>query len=138
MMINLEYVKSLNPCADRLKNAEEHYKDLEISLHDFLDLNKITHQDKLWIYFRSIPQELIGKVAADLAEEVLHLYESVYPNDHRPRNAILAARNSGRNAADAAAAYTYASYAAYAAVAADSSMYSKQIEIMKKWLKEIK
>ena len=31
--------------------------------------------------------------AADCAESVLHIFESVYPKDKRPRNAIQAARD---------------------------------------------
>lgn len=74
--------------------------------------------------------------AADCAEHVLHIFESQYPNDDRPRKAIEAARrfasggiggdeleqarraaaNAAANAADAAyAAYAAANAAAYAA-----------------------
>ena len=62
--------------------------------------------------------------AADCAEHVLGLYESKYPNDTRPRNAIQAARDfaNGRISLDELNAAAYAAYAnaaaAYAAYAA--------------------
>ena len=51
--------------------------------------------------------------AADCAERVLHLFESRYPNDSRPRNAIEVARAYARGEA-AAAARTAAADAAFA------------------------
>ena len=67
-------------------------------------------------------------MAADFAERVLHIYESKYPNDDRPRKAIEAARSGNTYtaayadaAADAAAdAYAAATYAA-ADAAADAA-----------------
>jgi hypothetical protein len=65
--------------------------------------------------------------AADCAEHVLGLYESKYPNDTRPRNAIQAARDfaNGRISLDELNAAAYAAYAnaaaAYAANAANAA-----------------
>jgi hypothetical protein len=58
--------------------------------------------------------------AADCAEHVLGLYESKYPNDNRPRNAIQAARDfaNGRISLDELNAAAYAANAADAAAAA--------------------
>lgn len=174
-IITTEYIKSLNPCSDRVDNWLEHYPNFEGTLKEFLDLDKITHKDKLWIYFKSIDKDNISLVAADFAEEVLHLYEEKYPNDLRPRKAIEVARNktpyavsyaayhaayAGNEAAGVDAAYAayaaadaaYAAYAddaayaagaaydadaAYAAAGLDSidNIQTKQILVMKKWIK---
>lgn len=130
-MINLKYIKSLNPCDDRLNNYIKHHKNFKGSLVQFLNLTKITHNDKLWVFFKSIPKDQIKLVAADFAESVLHIYEKQYPNDSRPRKAIEAAKNGSAKAAyDAAFDAAYAANAAfdakaaYDAYAADAAAYA--------------
>ena len=116
-MINKDYLKILSPCEDRFKHYLSHYKDWSGSLEDFLDLPELTHEDKKWVFFRSIPKDKFRFIAADFAERVLHIYESKYPNDDRPRKAIEAARSG--TAYDAAAyAAAYAARAAYDAASA--------------------
>ena len=117
-MITKDYLKSLSPCENRYKHYLTHYKDWSGSLEEFLDLEGLTHEDKKWVFFRSIPKDNLRLIAADFAKRVLHIYESKYPNDDRPRKAIEAARNG---AADAAA---YADAAADAADAAARSAYA--------------
>ena len=110
-MITKDYLKSLSPCEDRFKHYLSHYKNWSGSLEEFLDLPKLTHNDKKYVFFRSISKDNFRLIAADFAERVLHLFENKYPNDDRPRKAIEAARNG--NITDAAASAAYA--AAYAA-----------------------
>ena len=125
MLITKDYLKSLSPCEDRYEHYLTHYKDWSGTLEEFLDLPKLTHNDKKWVFVRSIHKNKLRLVAADFAERVLHIYESKYPNDDRPRKAIEAARNG--NITDAAfaaradaadAAFADAAFAAYAAFAA--------------------
>ena len=120
-MINKKYLKSLSPCEDRYKHYLEHYKDWSGSLEEFLDLPELTHDDKKWVFVRSIDKDKLRLVAADFAERVLHIFESKYPNDDRLRKAIEAARGDDKGAAAYAADAAYAaadayydSYAAYA------------------------
>ena len=156
MLITKDYLKSLSPCEDRYKHYLKHYKDFEGTLEAFLDLPELTHEDKKWVFVRSIPKDRLRLVAADFAERVLHIYESKYPNDDRPRKAIEAARSGDKNAAaDAAAAAAYAAAAAAyayaaaadadAAAAAANAAYAayarkkeeqSQIEIMKRYARE--
>jgi len=116
--INLEYIKSLNPCQNRLNNYIEHYSDFEGTLEQFLRLKKITQADKEWVYFRSVSKETARLVACDIAESVLHIFEDKFPNDDRPRKAIEAARDA-EDARDARAAAEDARAAAWAAAGAD-------------------
>jgi hypothetical protein len=116
MLITKDYLKSLSPCEDRYKHYLEHYKDFEGTLEEFLDLPELTHEDKKWVFVRSIDKDKLRLVAADFADRVLHIYESKYPNDDRPRKAIEAARSGSKYAA------AYA--AAYAAYAADAAAYA--------------
>ena len=77
-----------------------------------------------WLIVRFMPHEQKVQYAIFAAEQVIDIYEKKYPNDDRPRKAILSAKNylkdkslkNKKAAADAAAAY--AAYAAAAAAAA--------------------
>jgi hypothetical protein len=123
--INKEYLESLNPCKNRFDHYLIHYSNWQGSLEEFLDLSELTHEDKKWVFIRSIPREKLKLLAADFAERVLHIYESKHLNDDRPRKAIEAARSGNRYAsayAEAAYAAAYAADAAYAAAyAADAA-----------------
>ena len=159
MLITKDYLKSLSPCENRFKHYITHYKNWSGSLEEFLDLTELTHDDKKWVFLRSIDKDKQRLVAADFAERVLHIFESRVPNDDRPRKAIEAARNddaartartdypadsayaAARAAAYAAAAYAAARAAARAAAAAYAYAACKdeeksQIEIMKKYARE--
>ena len=111
MLITKDYLKSLSPCENRYKHYLQNYKDWQGTLDEFLDLPKLTHDDKIWVFVRSIDKNKLRFVAADFAERVLHFYENKYPNNDRPRKAIEAARNNNADAAACAAARA-ASYAA--------------------------
>ena len=151
MLITKEYLKSLNPCKNRFDHYLTCYSNWQGTLEEFLDLSELTHADKKWVFVRSIEKDRLRLVAADFAERVLHIYESKYPNDDRPRKAIEAARK-GATATAAHAAADVAAYAADAAAyaanaaayAADAAAYAAnaavrkeeeqaQIEIMKKY-----
>jgi len=118
MLITKDYLKSLSPCEDRYKHYLQNYKDWQGTLDEFLDLPELTHEDKKWVFVRSIDKNKLRFVAANFAERVLHFYENKYPNDDRPRKAIEAARN---NNADAYAAARAASDAARADAAYDAA-----------------
>ena len=103
LTVNTKKIKALNPCKDRLANYLEHYADFEGSLKQFFNLKNITYADKTWVAFRLMTKEQAVQVAALIAESVLHIYESKYPGDDRPRKAIEAAKTGSPDAADAAA-----------------------------------
>ena len=77
-------------------------------------LSKLSPYDLFCESFKILPKEITVECACRYAESVLHLFESKYPNDKRPREAIAAARNA---TADAAAARAAAANAARAAAA---------------------
>ena len=97
----------------------------------------------IWMLQRrgDVQQTTLVSLACECAEHVLHVYESKYPNDDRPRKAIEAARawandpsEAKKKLADAAYdaasdaaydAYAYAAYAAaYAAATASDAAYA--------------
>jgi hypothetical protein len=64
----------------------------------------------------TLPRRHVVLLAADWAEDVLHVYESACPGDDRPRRAVEAARWGGGRSAYAAANAVNAAYAAVNAV----------------------
>lgn len=54
MKITKEFLEGLNPCADRWKNYLKYYSDWTGSLAEFLELDKITTEDKLWVFTRPV------------------------------------------------------------------------------------
>ena len=128
-------LSQLNACS--FMNSEE------ISLASILD-SEIKLKDKFWFVCRKLAtKEQNQKIAIGVAEIVLEIYESKYPDNKAPREAIQAAKdylnNTGitleelrqkRAAAAAAYAAAYAAdaaayaaaYAAYAA--ADAAAYA--------------
>ena len=112
-----------NRLADALGGDEAYGMDKPINLLSCLDSNPL--EDVIWALRAteqdsSVPARLF---AADCAESVLHIYESAYANDRRPREAIEAARAFARGEIDGAtlAAAGDAARDAARAVAADAA-----------------
>jgi hypothetical protein len=56
MKINKAVIKKLKPCADRFENLLKHCSEFNGTHEDFLELEEISHQDKLWVLLRLIPR----------------------------------------------------------------------------------
>jgi len=106
--INAKIISDLKPCRDRHINWIEHYSDFDGDILDFLELDKITADDKVWVAVRVMPRLLVEVFAIDCS---LSAY------------AYAAADAYYYAAADASSAAAYASSAAasYAAAAAAAS-----------------
>jgi len=108
MKITTQIIKDLNPCEDRLDNFMEHYPDFDGDHEDFLLLDKITHNDKIWVILRLMERIDIEVFAIDCVV-----------------SASAAAAAAAASAAAAAAAAAYAAAAsAYAAAAAAAAAYA--------------
>jgi len=147
-MIDIKVIKNLYLSPDRFKNYLDNYKEFEGSLEEFFKLDKILFQDKIWVAFRILTKEQVRKSLGFIAETVLYLYESKYPNDLRPRKAVELAKTGGwdlniaNDAIDAAVdADTYyynsytlrssdvlAAYVAYAAAGASAICFSQYVD----------
>jgi len=92
--INKKYLKSLKPCEDRWRNYLTHYSDFEGEIIDFLTLNELSVEDKMWVCLRleTLPLNVIQEFGFRCAEKVLSNFESKFPDDNRPREAIQIAR----------------------------------------------
>jgi hypothetical protein len=140
--ITSEYIANLKPCKNRHDNYLQHYANTDFSVVEFLQLENITYEDKLWVWkkFATISEAVLFGLKC--ASSVLDIFESKRPNDKRPRLALeavdiylkkpteenkQACNYAAASAASAAYATAYAAAnAAYAAAAyaADAATYA--------------
>jgi hypothetical protein len=116
-----EFILSERGCYSRDQvNALSFINNETITLKDMLT-SELPLKDKFWWLCKKceLTKDENVLIAIKCAKIVLHLFEEKYPNDDRPRKAILAAEKylETHNANAAYAAYT----AAYAANAADAA-----------------
>jgi len=137
MKITKQLIKDLNPCSDRFINFTSNYPDYDNTIDHFISLDKISYSDKIWVITKLFTKEQNVKFSILCSESVLHIFESKYPEDNRPRLAIEAAKTwlndpsevnrlAARSAAYAAwsAAWSAAYYAANAARSAANAAYA--------------
>ena len=125
ILVTTSEILGLEPCDDFIAIFLKHYSNFSGTIDDFLELPHITYKDKCSVYFRMVPKDIASLVVADIAESVLHVFESGYLDDNRPRLAIEAARGGmkGEEAAGDAsdAAYCAIHFASHAVAAAAKS-----------------
>ena len=112
--IDNEIIKSLQPCTDRYQNYLDHYSDFEGHIEDFLDLDHISHADKIWVSVRVMPRFLVECFAIDCAVAAADAAAAAAANADVA--AAVAAYVAAANAAYVAA-YVAAANAAYVAAA---------------------
>jgi len=88
MQINKEFLKSLNPCADRYKNYLEHHGEFNGSFSDFLDLTNLDYNDKIWVAVRVLTKNQLINWSILFAESVVHIFEDKHPDDKRLSDCI--------------------------------------------------
>ena len=124
----LNRIRKFSPCVTGWKTLNKHLgsdfdADQEINLLTILESNGV--QDMLWCLRTTIQdsKKVTSQLAIEFAEISLPVFEERYPEDHRPRRAIQAARdycNGTISVEDLAAARRDADAAADAADAADA------------------
>jgi hypothetical protein len=133
MIINKEILTKFKPCKDRFDNYLSNYPDFNGSFGDFLDLDKITYEDKIWVAKKVLNKNQLVHFGLLCAESVLNIFETKYPEDKRVGDCIRYLKSipnfsdlsleqkeeiRKHKAAAYAAADAYDAYAAYAAYAA--------------------
>ncbi len=137
--ITVDKIAAFNPCENRFSNFKKHYPFFSGSVENFLSLDNITHQDKVWVCVRMMSRNQRFYWARACALSVLEIFEAKYPDDKRVRELLdflgtipdvtkmseveltkLRILRSAAAAASAAyaAAYAAAADAAYSAAAA--------------------
>jgi len=131
--VNSDIIKSLTPCEDRLVNYLNHYNELNFDILEFLALDKITAEDKVWVLVRLMPINLVQKFAMDCASRASTYADKsiAYAPASDAAKAALTASYAASDAADTASyaaevsAAKAASYAAsYAARTASNASYA--------------
>jgi hypothetical protein len=101
-MVNKEIIKSLRPCADRYENYLKYYSDFDGQFEEFLDLENITYQDKIWLAVRLMPRFLVEVFAIDCVVRAAE-YDAYAADAAAAAYAADAADDAYAAAADAAA-----------------------------------
>ena len=95
--INLEVIKALKPCEDRLDDYMSKFSGFEGSLVDFLSLEGLLAEDKIWVSLRLIPRDELEIFAIDCAfsataaKAVYSAYFSAYSAAYVDAQAVAAA-----------------------------------------------
>jgi len=122
--VNSDIIKSLGPCKDRLVNYLNHYNELNFDILEFLHLDKISAEDKVWVSVRLMPINLVQKFALECSSRASTYaaksvaYAQASDTSYVALNASRAALNASR-----AAAYDAASYTALTAASAAHTAY---------------
>lgn len=131
MKITTELVKTFNPCKDRFHNYQTNYPNSDLHIVDFLKLENITYNDKIWVWKKVATINEAALFGLKCADSVLHIFEDKYPNDKRPRLALDSVRTyldnpTEENKKECREASYDAAFAAYDvyATAAYSAAYS--------------
>jgi len=88
MQINKEFLKSLNPCADRYKVFLKHHGKFNGSFSEFMDLPNLDYEDKIWVAKRVLNKNQAVSWAILCAQSVVPVFEKEYPDDKRIRDCI--------------------------------------------------
>ena len=88
MLMTSDKIKNLNPCNDRWENFNANYPNFNGTLEEFLNLDLITYNDKLWVSIGLMTKQQSIKFSLKCIESVLHIYENEYPNDKKPRELL--------------------------------------------------
>lgn len=107
MKINTEIIRKLSPCKERFNVYLKHYAEFDGSMVDFLELDKITAEDKIWVSVRVLPRFLVEVFAIDCAFAAAG-YADAAAADSAAYVAVVAADTATH-------AYSAGAYAAYAA-----------------------
>jgi len=96
-MITTEKIKNLKPCANRLKNYLNYYENKTFTYQEFISLDEISFEDKVWVLLR-----------------LMNLKDLVSLSQDTTQNAVQCVQNADQDAYQDAALYaqTVAHYAA--------------------------
>lgn len=139
MVINKAKIQLLKPCNDRFGNFNNKYPNWSGPIAEFLDLQDISYNDKIWVCTRLMTTNQLVHWSIFCAESTADIFNKTFPNNNSVNNllaflktivdfttmsdankAILQnLRGKVRNAyADATDTYATDTYAAYAYAAA--------------------
>ena len=81
MKITIGMIEKLNPCEPRFDNFKNHYPSYEGDFRDFLALENITYEDKVWVASKLLNKNQLVHWSIFCAESVKHIFENKYPDN---------------------------------------------------------
>ena len=81
MKITIGMIEKLNPCESRFDNFKNHYPSYEGDFRDFLALENITYNDKVWVASRILNRNQLVHWSIFCAESVKPIFENKYTNN---------------------------------------------------------
>lgn len=88
MVITIDLIKKYDPCKCGIDNFESKYPNYEDSLVNLLALEDISYSDKVWLATKVVDYKILQQWSVECAEQVVEIYNKVYPNDTRISDCI--------------------------------------------------
>jgi len=120
MNIDSTYIRTFNPCSDRINHFENVNPKFNGTIVDLLKLDNITYQDKIWVACKVVDYKILQFWSLECAEFVLPNYEKQYPNDKTIRESLDIIRKVLKGELPVSAAES----AAWSAASAESAAWS--------------
>ena len=57
IQVNLRIIKDFNPCESGIRNYLEYHREFEGTIQEFLQLDNIPYQDKIWLCKKLVPTQ---------------------------------------------------------------------------------
>jgi len=83
-----DIIKALKPCKNRYENFTLNYPNFSGDAAEFLNLENITYEDKLWVMTRLLTKNQNTKWAISCAYSVLPIFEKEHPSNNGPREVL--------------------------------------------------
>ena len=81
--INVEFIKSFNPCRKGIVNFEKYHSNFNGSLEKLLKLDNIPYTDKIWLVAKIVNYKILQQWSLDCATFIVDNYNKEHPNDNR-------------------------------------------------------
>lgn len=75
MKINIQLIRTLDPCKNSLDKVIRFYKNKEFTPRQFMGLKNISHEEKLWVAFRLISLEKVRFIADDIVDRAYSIFD---------------------------------------------------------------
>lgn len=79
--INAKLIKAMNPCKNRFNNFIKEYPKFNGTFNQFLSLDNITYDDKVWVAVRMLSKNQLVHWSIACAESVQYIYNEKYPKN---------------------------------------------------------
>ena len=133
--INVQILRAMDPRRSRFDgNFLVHYPNFNGTWSEFLELDKISYDDKIWVARRVLNRNKLTHFAVLCAQSVLSIYENKYPDDKRVSDlisfmiTIADFSNLSNEQQTKLRELRSAAYAAYAADAAATAAAARKVQ----------